>query len=103
MPLSKLRTLIQQISPDADITPEDYINMDSDVPTEATMDLDDIIASITDSVESDVDPQWLMTTMEDRPSHQDLLTGILDNVHHFDQTMSQKRSQSSITNFFKPV
>ena len=34
LPLSKLRTLIQQISPDADITPEDYINMDSDVATE---------------------------------------------------------------------
>ena len=90
------------------------------------MDLDDIIASVTDSVESDVEPddepdltppptdadahaghqiylQWLMTTMEDRPSHQDLLTGILDNVRHLDQTMSQKRSQSSITNFFKPV
>ena len=79
------------------------------------MDLDDIIASVTDSVESDVEPddepdltppptdadahaghqiylQWLMTTMEDRPSHQDLLTGILDNARHLDQTMSQKRS-----------
>ena len=129
LPLSELRNLIQKISPDDDLATEQYVNIDNDVPTEADMDLDDIIESVTDSVEtedneqaedeteaeipplSDKDAQSLlqnylqywMTNMKNTPSDQEMLNSLLGHIRRVDENIAQKRSQSSITSFFKPA
>ena len=111
------------------MTPEDVISIDDDELTEPGLDTADIFAAVSDCSDSEgEDPeaepdcssipaitatqsndhlqaywQFLMTNMEDCPSHQELLSGTFNNIRFVDETILKSKTQSSITSFFKPV
>ena len=47
--------------------------------------------------------QYWMTNMKNTPSDQEMLNSLTGHIRRVDENIAQKRSQSSITSFFKPA
>ena len=97
LPLSELRQLMRELSPESELSAADYIDIDQNEQWAAPIDLDEIIASVTDSPEDQEEEEDPISEppVTDREGLQSLQTFL----KHFMSNMSSSvQDASTLTN-----